>query len=266
MLTTLSDYRLVAGNLDASLRNVSEQPEVKREAEHYLARIGEIKTIEEFLADERIYRFAIKASGLEDMIYAKAFMRKVLEEGIESPDSFANKLADTRFRDFARRFNFHSYGASATTFERARQAVVDDYIRLTLEEQSGQSNEGVRLALYFQRKAPSLKTGYDVLADRALMKVAETILGYSLVHGDIDKHAKAVEKALDLANLQKPGALDKLIARFTVMWDMNNPGGATAGFGGAGGQAASALLVQPLAAGVGQDLLMTLQTLKITGR
>ncbi len=265
MLSTLTDYQLVARNMDASLQRISEQPQVKREVEYYLSRISEIDSIDEFLADERIYRFAMKASGLEDMIYAKAFMRKVLTEGIESPDSFANNLADTRFRDFARRFNFHAYGATATTFERTRQAVVDDYVRLTLEEQSGETNEGVRLALYFQRKAPTLKTGYDVLADPALMKVAETVLGYSLVHGDIDKHARAVEKALDIANLHKPGALDKLLARFTVMWDMNNETG-TPTFDGTGGQAASALLVQPLTAGIGQDLLMTLQTLKISGR
>ncbi len=263
MLTTLGDYRLIANNLDASLKRVAEQPQVKREADYYLAHIEDIDTIDQFLADDRLYRFAMKASGLEDMIFARAFMRKVLEEGISSPDSFANKLSDGRFRAFARRFNFKDFGASATTFERARRQVVDDYVRLTLEKQAGESNEGVRLALYLQRKAPGLRNGYDVLADKALVKVAETILGYSLVHGNIDRHARAVEKAMDIARLKEPGRLDKLLARFATMWEMRNAGGA--GAPGPGG-AANALLVQPLSAGIGQDVLMTLQTLKITGR
>ena len=265
MLTTLTSYRLLATNLDASLKRVAEQPQVKREAEYYLAHIGEIDTIDQFLANDRIYRFAMKASGLEDMIYAKAFMRKVLEEGISSPDSFANKLDDGRFRAFARRFNFKDFGPTATTFERARQQVVDDYVRLTLEEQAGEQDEGVRLALYLQRKAPGIRNGYDMLADKTLLKIAETMLGYSLLHGDIDKHAKAVEKALDIPHLQEPGKLDKLLTRFAAMWEMRN-GGGLPGLTGSAGQAANALLVQPLSAGVSQDVLLTLQTLKITGR
>ncbi len=265
MLTTLADYQLIAADIDASLRRVEQQPQVQREVEYYLENIGKVKGIDDFLADERLFNFAMKASGLADMAYAKAFMRKVLQEGIESPDSFANQLTDTRFRDFARRFNFHSFGAAATTFERARGEVVRDYVRITLEEQAGERNEGVRLALYFQRKAPGIRTGYDVLADPALMKVAETVLGYSLTRGDIDRHARAVEKALDIARLQQPGVLEKTLSRFAAMWELNAPAGPSA-FGGSGAQAAGALLVQPLSAGVSQDVLMTLQTLKITGR
>ncbi len=259
MLTTLADYQLIANNLDASLKRVSEQPQVAREAEYYLSRIGEIDTIDEFLADDRVYRFAMEASGLGDMIYAKAFMRKVLEEGIENPDSFANQLADTRFRDFARRFNFNSYGAAATTFDRAQQEVVDDYMRLKLEEDAGASNEGVRLALYFQRKAPGIRTGYDILADPALMKVAETVLGYSLAQGDIDKNAKVVEEKLKIAEFQDPAKLDRFLARFATMWEMN--GGASTSTTAA----PNALISEPLESGISQDILQTLQTLRISG-
>jgi len=259
MLTTLADYQLIANNLDSSLKRVSEQPQVAREAEYYLSRIGEIDTIDEFLADDRVYRFAMEASGLGDMIYAKAFMRKVLEEGIENPDSFANQLADTRFRDFARRFNFNSYGAAATTFDRAQQEVVDDYMRLKLEEDAGASNEGVRLALYFQRKAPGIRTGYDILADPALMKVAETVLGYSLAQGDIDRNAKVVEEKLKISEFQDPAKLDRFLARFATMWEMN--GGASASTTAA----PNALISEPLESGISQDILQTLQTLRISG-
>jgi hypothetical protein len=260
MQTTLASFQLVSRNLDASLKRMSRQPEIAREAKHYLEKISSIDTVEQFLADDRVYRFAMEASGLGDMIYAKAFMRKVLTEGIDDPESFANKLADTRFRDFARRFNFKRYGATATTFTRTQQGIVDDYVRLKLEEDAGQSNEGVRLALYFQRKAPQVRSGYGILADRALMRVAETVIGHSLARGDIDKNAKLVEKRLDLQSFRDPAGLEKFLQRFTAMWEMNN--------GGAPGQASApnALLAQPLEAGISQDILQTLQQLKLTGR
>ncbi len=261
MLSTLANYQLIARNITASLQRVAEKPQVHREAEHYLARIEKIDTIEQFLADDRVYRFAMEACGLKDMIYAKAFMRKVLKEGVDSPESFANQLADNRFRDFARRFNFKSFGASATTFERTRSEVVNDYIRLKLEEEAGESNEGVRLALYFQRKAPGLRNGYDILADKALMKVAETILGHSLVHGDIDRNARIVEKRLKITELSDPGKLTRFLARFATMWEMNAaPSGIPNGNG-----AANALMTGSFGGGISQDILQTLQGLKIGG-
>jgi len=117
----------------------------------------------------------------------------------------------------------------------------------------------VRLALYFQRKAPGIRTGYDILADPALMKVAETVLGYSLAQGDIDKNARMVEEKLHIEDFQDPAKLDRFLARFTTMWEMNGEGGTTSG------GTPNALISQPLETGISQDLLQTLQNLKISG-
>ena len=51
------------------------------------------------------------------------------------------------------------------------------HIRQTLEEEAGAKNEGVRLALYFERKASGVKSAYGILADAALLKVVQTALG-----------------------------------------------------------------------------------------
>ena len=50
------------------------------------------------LADDRLFKYAMKAHGLKDMDYAKAFMKKALVEGIDDTDSFANKLSDKLLR------------------------------------------------------------------------------------------------------------------------------------------------------------------------
>ncbi|HHN73131.1 MAG TPA: DUF1217 domain-containing protein [Thermopetrobacter sp.] len=262
MLTTLANYQLIANNLDASLKRVAQRPEVAREVDYYLSRIGDIKSIDDFMADERVYRFALEASGLGDMVYARAFIRKVLEEGVENPDSLANKLADGRFREFARRFNFASFGSAATTFERTRQQVVDDYVRLKLEKEAGEQDEGVRLALYFRRRAAGIRNGYDILADRALMKVAETVIGFPLAYGDIDRNARLIEEKLDLESLKDPAAVEKFLTRFATMWQMQaGPGGTGAAPLSSGG----ILFPQPLEAGIGADVLASLQKIKLGG-
>ncbi len=151
MLTTSASYGSINANLTRSLQAAAAKPQVVRETAYYLDNIGKVKSVDDFLGNDRIFAYAMKAFGLQDMTYAKAFMRKVLTEGIAESDSFANKLADRRYREFADAFNFAQFGATATIFDSTRQGTVDRYVRQTLEEDAGSRDEGVRLALYFDR-------------------------------------------------------------------------------------------------------------------
>ncbi|MBO4224002.1 DUF1217 domain-containing protein [Bradyrhizobium neotropicale] len=106
MVSTYASYNSVVRNLQQSLTRVAQQADVTRSAAYYKENIGKIKTVDEFLKNDRLYQYAMKAYGLEDMIYAKAFMKKVLESNLLDANSFANKLTDKRFRDFASAFSF----------------------------------------------------------------------------------------------------------------------------------------------------------------
>ena len=81
MTTTYTSYSQITRDLPRSIERIASQPEIARESEYYLTRISEIKSIDEFMADTRVFNYAMKAHGLEDMNYAKAFMRKVLSRG-----------------------------------------------------------------------------------------------------------------------------------------------------------------------------------------
>jgi hypothetical protein len=211
--------------MTAALKRTSEQPVVQRESAYYLETIKDIKSVDEFLNNDRVFKFAMKAFGLQEMDYAKAFMRKVLTEGIDSPDSFANKLTDRRYAEFAETFNFARYTTGTTVFERTRQGTVDRYVRQDLELTAGATNEGVRLALYFQRKAASAETPFHLMADKALLKVTQIALGIPAAAStmDIDRQAELITKKLDMEDLKDPAKLDKLIGRFTALWEIENP-------------------------------------------
>ena len=95
MVSTIASYQLISRNLVRSLEQTARKPDVSRDTSYYLAHIGEVKSVDEFIKDYRLFSYAMKAHGLSDMTYAKAFLRKVLTEGISSSTSFANKLVDT---------------------------------------------------------------------------------------------------------------------------------------------------------------------------
>jgi Protein of unknown function (DUF1217) len=183
-------------------------------------------------------------------------MVKVLKGGRDDADAFANKLADRRYVEFAGTFDFSRHGALATSFSKAQQGVVDKYLRQTLEESAGANNEGVRLSLYFQRKAPSVKSVTELLGDRALAAVTRTALGLpaSTALLDIDKQISLIEAKLDVKDFADPAKLSKFIDRFTVLYDIENP--AQNQSGGIG------LLFDQAAAGVSGNLMLAIQNLK----
>lgn len=262
MLSASVSYRVITENLDRSLKNVAAKPQVERETKYYLDNIGKVKSLDDFLSNDRLYKYAMKASGLNDMAYAKAFMRKVLEGGIDDPKSFANSLADKRYQKFAETFNFARYNSATTSFERTQQGTVDNYVRQTLEEDAGAQNEGARLALYFERVAPNVGSTMGLLADKALLQVVHTAFQIPELTAlmDIDKQVEMIEKRLDFEDLKDPEKLKSLLQRFTSLWELKNSSGA-----GAPASAASVMLGQANI-GISGDILSAIQSLKIGGR
>ncbi|AWN37641.1 DUF1217 domain-containing protein [Methylobacterium radiodurans] len=390
MNSTLTSYTLIARDLPAAMKRQAADPVTARETAYYAANIGKVKSVDDLIADRRLYAYAMKAFGLEDMTYAKAFMRKVLTEGASSPSSFANRLADDRYVAIAKAFDFTALrvakgsdaveagsdqaaaaaaqltgsvlpdtidfsgtnearftlttqlasgktasativlnkdtlanvasdltavkpaallsaiqsqitasgeaglkgkvqvnldifdsllfttaaytdlgadqktggtGADADTAyagtgaartvtlrvappaagktavsvgfgtnvapDLAAQTVTDAYLRQSIETDAGAEDTGVRLALYFARKAPTVKSAYDILGDTALTQVANTLLGLpassSATSNDaLAQRAKRIGEKIDLASLKDPAAVEKLVRRFAAIWDAQN--------------------------------------------
>jgi hypothetical protein len=257
--TTYTSYKLITADLATSLKRVADQPDVKRESEYYLEKIGSIKSIDEFFADSRLYNYTMKAHGLEDMAYAKAFMRKVLTEGVEKEDAFANQLSDTRYKELAQSLNFAQHGEAATSFKQAQQGVVEKYNRQTLEVNAGTENTGVRLALYFERMASSITSGYSIIADDAISQVVRTALQLpdEFVGTDVDRQAAYYEDVLDLESFQNPVEVGKFLERFTSLWEIDNPSGSY--------DPMTAFQSSSLT-GISTDLLISINNLKLGGR
>lgn len=261
MINTLTQVQLVRSNMERSLKSVEADPTVERQTEYYRENIRNIKSIDDFLADDRIYNYAMKAMGLEDMTYAKAFMRKVLEEGVSDTASFANKLVDTRYKEFAETFNFERYGSTTTSFSRTQDGIVDKYYRQTLEVREGEQNQGVRLALYFERKAPDISNAYDVLADPALAETVYTALGLpqAFAMGDIDKQAAYLEERLEFDQFSDPAYLSDFLTRFSALYDLSN---------GTQTSQSAALTVMGNSNGIvqmGESLLASIQKFRLGG-
>jgi hypothetical protein len=259
VLTTLASYQAITRNMTRSLASAAAAPAVANESKYYLAHIGKVKTADEFIGNYRLFSFAMKAYGLEDMTYAKGMIRKLLEGGTNDPRSLANQLTDPRYKALAKAFDFSTNGTATTSLKAATDDTVANYVRQTLESDAGDQNDGVRLALYFQRMAPTIKSAYNILADPALIKVAQTVLQIppQSSQQDIAVQAQTISSRINLKDLQDPQKLQKFIQRFAVLYDLQNPSGAS--------QPANALLIGQGISNVSNNFLTGLQGLKPGG-
>ncbi|WP_244478752.1 DUF1217 domain-containing protein [Mesorhizobium sp. Root1471] len=230
---------------------------VAAETSYYLAHVGDVKSIDDLFADKRLYNYVLSSYGLDPGKQDPKLIRSVLEGGIRDPESVANKLANKAYAGLAAAFNFEAYGEDATTYQASHQPVVDKYMRQTLEEDAGKTNEGVRLALYFERKAPALTNWYEVLADKALATVIRTAFGLSdsFASADIDKQVKLFESKMDIPDFADPEKLGEFMTRFTSLYEIQNPTSTAQ-------TSVSVLFSQPTTIGVSTDLLMAMQQLR----
>lgn len=228
MIGTYVSYRSTIDNMSKTLDRIMTQPNVKRETDYYTQNIKSVKTVDDFLNDTRLFNYAMKAYGLEDMSYAKGMMRKVLTDA-----DYATGLVDKRYQQFAAAFNFSKYGENATSQDSATKVAVNKYMQQTLETQVGDQNEGTRLALYFTRTVGGMVKNntlskddwaYQLIADKALSSVVFTALGVpdSVRGSDVEGQKRLIESRLSYDDMADPAKLEKFIGRFSAMYDAKN--------------------------------------------
>ncbi len=230
MSTTTSTYLAVTQNLTRYQTMTADQPAVKTASAYYAANIGKVTSIQDFVSNYRLLSYALDAYGLGDQVNSKALVTQVLEGGVSSSKSLANTLSDPNWAKFAAAFNFVGQGASSVSTSSAIQTTTNDYVEQKLESDEGQQNPGVQLALYFQRVAPTVSTGYGIMGDENLLDVVQTIFGLppETAGTDIAAEASVISKLVPTSTLQDPTKLQQLTERFTAMYDSTYGPGSTA--------------------------------------
>ncbi|MEM9809760.1 MAG: DUF1217 domain-containing protein [Pseudomonadota bacterium] len=215
---------------DAGVSQNAFRSEYEREITYFRETIGTIYNVEEFLDNDRLYRFALIAFDLESQTQYKGLIRKVLEEGVADDKSLANQLTDRKFRTFAAAFGFAETGDRNVRNPNFANDVIEQYQRVRVETDAGEDNIGVRLAAYFDRQAPGITSWFGFLGDQALREVVFTAfdLPDEMQQTNPDKLVSIFEQRFDIEDFQDPEKLSKFIERFTVLYDVKNgaPGGA----------------------------------------
>ena len=200
------------------------------DVDNFAKGMDEVKSLDDFLDNSKLTDFILKSVGLDPKDYTKDTLKKIFTSDPDDPKSYLNAKADGKFKDIVADFNFDKDG----NLTRSKLGTVQDkgaldrtqaaYIAQTLETQQGESNDGTRLALYFARQAPNITSLYTILGDKALFQVIQTAfsLPSQMSSMDVDKQVSMLQKFIDLKDLGDPKKIDKIVKRFTAMYDIQN--------------------------------------------
>lgn len=196
-----------------------------RELAYYRTAVKSVRTVDDLMNDQRLLAFVTEAFGLTGALADRALLRKVLTEG-------APAASDPRLHELAGAFRFEITRSSLQRPE-AADHFIHRFTALGFEEQQGETDTGVRLALDFLRKMPEIahRGGtrksrlLAILGDKALSEVVFAALGLpqEMARMDLDRLVVQLEKRLDLDSLRDPAKLMRFVERFATMYDMRNP-------------------------------------------
>ncbi|WP_062217389.1 DUF1217 domain-containing protein [Aureimonas sp. D3] len=195
MISTLLNYRLYTNDMAKTLERLSSQAQVERDKAYYDQNIGKVTSVDQFLGNYKLYSYAMKAYGLEDQINAKGIMKKVLQSDLTDSSSFANKLSDQRYRDFAAAFNFNSDTTPTAQSTSQTERLVEAYA----ERVDTSAPIAAKATSYYTQNIGSVSSIDAFVADRGLLDVALRASGFSDPSAISSDYAASVLKG-DVSN------------------------------------------------------------------
>ncbi|MBL4749744.1 MAG: DUF1217 domain-containing protein [Amylibacter sp.] len=225
-LSALTGLALVDATRDRQINSIRNSAQGSREINSFRERIGNIQTVDQLLDDRELYSFVMKAYDLEDQIFGKALMAKVLKSDINDSTSLVNRLTSQRFKDIHQGLGFAANGIGNTnTLNPAwQEAMVERFLERQFINIQTDQNETIGTVLEFRKQAGSISSPYDFLKSTVLSEFIRTAIGIpSEAAGlNIDKLAALITDRVDIQNLNDPKVVNKLVLRYIAIKDAQN--------------------------------------------
>ena len=224
---------IIDSTQDRQIESLKSEPEHARAAEQFRERIGSITSPQELVQDYEVYSFVMRAFDLEDQIFGKGMVRKVLESDPSDDSSLVNQLTDSRFGELHTGLGFTTEaGAQSPDFNDTswQEEIVDLYFSRIYANDYAEQNETVGAVLEFRDEVAEIDSWYDVLKNETLTEFFQTALSLpSEMSGlDVDKQAEIFADKFDLTKLSDPEEQERLINRYVAISEALDPQGFSA--------------------------------------
>ncbi len=238
-LSGFTGWRFLQRTEDTQRAAFENSPQLKRDIEYFKEKIANITTAKDLVSDSRLLKVALGAFGLDEDINKQAYVLKVLSEGTESDEAFANRIVDKRYKDMAAAFGYGNMTGARVGLSDFAGKITEAYKTRQFEIALGDSDPDMRLAISFRREIVDFANSanadsaawFSVMGNPPIKKVFEAAFQLPKDFGGLDvdrqrqifrdKNQKLVGDT-SLASYQNPENVDKLLQRFFLAKQLEN--------------------------------------------
>lgn len=233
----LGGFRVFEATAPRQRDAFEQNPTTQRALDYFRENISNARTAQDLVADRRLLEVSLAAYGLSEEIDKRAFIRRILEDGVDDPRALANRLGDTRWRDFAAAFGYGDIAGPRVDSTSFRTEIAERFLERAFEARVGDIEPDFRLALNFRREIAAIansetvdRSGWlRVIGNRPLRTVLEAALGLptSAATLDVDQQRSIFERralsvfgSSSLSLFNDPEVIEDAIRRFFVRRDL----------------------------------------------
>lgn len=245
----IAGWQFLQRTQESQFQAFERSPQLNREVEYFQENIWKVTSAEELVNDRLLFQVSLGAFGLEDEIDKKFFIQKVLQEGTDDPESFANSLVDPRYQAISEAFGFGNLAGPNNILSDFATRLSAQYKDRQFEIAVGESDNALRLALNFQRTISDYANGespddvgwFSLMGDIPMRSVMEAALGLPSQFGALDvdlQHEMLRDKTREkfgdssLEVFNDPEKVERAINTYLAREQINaGPTGLTPGIG-----------------------------------
>jgi len=198
----LAGWGFLQASLEKQETTFASSSDVTRSRETLSETLSEPFSLDTLMGDRQVLRPVLQAFGLESEIDKGAFIRRIIEDGPDDSDGFAQRLNNPDFIALSRAFQADSDGFIRMDTAQ-RDEIVASFQREAFEIAVGEQEPDLRLALNFDQtvrefagnSASDTSFWFRVIGNAPLFEVFDSafILPDGFLNLDIDKQADILQ-------------------------------------------------------------------------
>jgi len=234
----LPGWHFLQRTYDQQIERYENSPTLSRDVTYFRENISSVSSAQDLVTDRTLLKVALGAFGLQQDLGNRAFVRAILDSRPSDPKALANRIADSRYKDLAKAFDFSSTLDPKTASRSFTEGIIANYTTRGFEIAVGDQSPDMRLALSAQRELSALSVEgasdntkwFKLLGRPPLRSFLETALGLPKDFGkiDLDQQLAVVKsKSLKYFGVQKfedfadNDVMNEAIKRFHLLSQVN---------------------------------------------
>lgn len=220
-MSALAAFKNYQKDQVAARKSFAAREDIQRDINAFKKSVAKLETVDDLLKDRKTLGFLLQAFGLEAELNNPGKLKAIVNSDPDDINSFANRLADSRFGELAKFLDTPEFGVKNLKISDKQTEVIDKYLTTAFEKSMAAQNPAARDALFFLRRIGTVENTYEILGDLPLRTIVTDALNLpaEIARQSVEKQASLIESKLKLEDFRTTSTTEAARSRVDVLGD-----------------------------------------------